>query len=60
MTAKSQGILCVTLSHCWGADLSHITRLTKDNITELMEEIDEVALSKSFQDAINITSVTND
>jgi hypothetical protein len=54
IAANSQGIPYVTLSHCWG-DPSHITRLTKGNIAELMEEIDEVALSKSFQDAINIT-----
>jgi Heterokaryon incompatibility protein (HET) len=58
MTANSQGTLYVTLSHCWG-DPSHITKLIKGNIAELMEEIDEVALSRSFQDAINITRSLN-
>lgn len=58
MPANSQETLYVTLSHCWG-DPSHITRLTNGNMAELMKEIDEVALSKSFQDAINITRALN-
>ena len=43
-----------TLSHCWGS-LSFLT-LNKNNINEFQKEVPVQALTKTFQDAIRITS----
>ncbi|KAH7393407.1 heterokaryon incompatibility protein-domain-containing protein [Cadophora sp. MPI-SDFR-AT-0126] len=43
-----------TLSHCWGS-LSFLT-LNKSNITKFQEKVPVQALTKTFQDAIRITS----
>jgi hypothetical protein len=42
-----------TLSHCWG-DLD-IMQLRKDNLAQMIEEIEVSQLPKTFQDAITIT-----
>ena len=54
---KSEGrdLKYATLSHCWGADSSKISKLRICNITTMLSEIDESELSTSFQDAIKIT-----
>jgi hypothetical protein len=43
-----------TLSHCWGANDSQL-KLTPDNIGSLQRNIDIDSLSKTFQDAVEIT-----
>ena len=45
--------LYTTLSHCWGSHMP--LRLTTGNIEELQAEIPVEKLSKTFQDALEIT-----
>jgi hypothetical protein len=56
---NSSKVPYVTLSHCWGPDVSQISRLIESNLAKLMNDIDESAISKSFQDAIAITRGLN-
>ncbi|RDW56903.1 hypothetical protein BP5796_12970 [Coleophoma crateriformis] len=52
-----QGVEYITLSHCWGS-LPMMT-LTKDSLSEMKKSISLPSLTKTFQDAIEITRRLN-
>merc|ERR1711960_75356 len=47
------------LSHCWGPNTGGMLKATKANLAELQREIKWESLSKTFQDAIEITRKLN-
>ena len=47
------------LSHCWGPNTGGMLKATKANLAELQREIKWASLSKTFQDAIEITRKLN-
>jgi hypothetical protein len=45
----------VTLSHCWGSDPEAIPKTTRQNLPERLRGIPWCSLSKTFQEAVEVT-----
>jgi hypothetical protein len=52
---KGQNVRYVTLSHCWGRDISHLPRTTRSNYSSHMRGIPFADLPRTFRDAVTIT-----